>query len=91
MKQLKDYVPQKPRPKARPRWQNQQDVPRVGGRAANHAASAARWERRMKKIARMEHAGGGLARLVRWALRKTGLVREFKPAPPSQDYRVVGP
>ncbi len=88
MKTLKSMVPSR-RATVRPRWQNQNNFGRIGGKAARNAASSARFARRMAKFERMGKFGGGFVRLVNWLMRKLGLApRAFKPAPPSQSYKV---
>jgi len=82
-----------PKPKtrytARPRWQNQTDIGRIGGRKASNFASTARWERKMSKYRGYGKKLVAINRLIDRLLRRLGLVKEHKPAPPPDGYKVV--
>jgi hypothetical protein len=81
-----------PRPKgrftARPRWQNQQDIPRIGGRKASNLASQARWERKMSKYRGYGKMAVKINLLIDRLLRKLGVIREYTPDPPPDGYQV---
>ena len=74
--------------KARPRWQNQNGIPRIGGRKASNAASRARWDRRMAKYQSYGKKTVALNHLIDRLLRKLGLIREYKPEPPPDGFKV---
>ena len=73
---------------ARPRWQNQNEIPRVGGRKASNLASQARWERKMTKYQSYGKKTLALNRLIDKLLRKLGIIREYQPAPPLAGFKV---
>lgn len=74
--------------KARPRplGESRQTVPRIGGRAALIASSAARLERMEAKAHRAGRVVVIMGNLVDWLKRKFG-PPEFKPEPASNEYR----
>lgn len=72
------------RPK--PLGESRQRVPRVGGRAALVASSAARFERMEAKAHRAGRVVVTVGNFVDWLRRKFG-PPEFKPKPASNEYR----
>jgi hypothetical protein len=80
-----------PRPKrrftARPRWQNRNDIPRIGGRRASNLASQARWERKMGKYQSYGKKFMALNRIVDRFLRWVGVIQEYEPDPPPEGYK----
>jgi len=73
---------------ARPRWQNQKDIPRIGGRKASNLASQARWERKMAKYQSYGKKTVALNRLIDKLLHRLGLVREYQPPDPPDGFKV---
>jgi len=77
------------RPNVRPRWQSRQDVPRIGGRRALIASSAARFDRMEAKVNRAGVMVVVMGRIVAFVQRVLGLgPKEYKPPKPSSSYRV---
>lgn len=72
---------------ARSRWQNKNDIPRVGGRRANNAYSTAAFNRRMEKWDTMQASGGAFARIAARIAAWLSPQRNYKPVEPDKAFK----